>query len=69
MGAVTENNWWGSLKYRIREFAIKYGRQLKLGRTKMAKSLDGRPSRVVERGDSLAIDLARRDPEREASER
>ena len=25
VGAVTGNKWWGSLKYRIRNFAIKYG--------------------------------------------
>ena len=35
----------------------------------MAKSLDDRLFLAVERGDSLAIDLARRDIEREASER
>ena len=64
MGAVTGNKWWGSLKYRIRDFAIKYSRQLKLDRTKMETSFDDRLSRAVERGDSLTIDIARRDIER-----
>ena len=50
MGSVTGNKWWGSLKYRIRDFAIKYGRQLKLDKTYMVKSLDVRLSQVVERG-------------------
>ena len=62
--AVTGNMWWGSLKYRIRDFAIKYGRQFKLDRIKMVKSLDDRLSWAVERGNSLAIDLARRDIDR-----
>ena len=47
--AVTGNRWWGSLKYRIRDFAIKYGRQLKLDRTKKTKSLEDKLSRAVER--------------------
>ena len=47
MGAVTKNKWWGSLKYRIRDFAIKYGRQFKLDRT---KSLEDRLSWTVEGG-------------------
>ena len=29
VGAVTGNKCWGFLNYRIRDFAIKYGRQLK----------------------------------------
>ena len=65
---VTGNKWWECLKYRIRDFAIKYGRQLKLDWAKKAKSLHDRLSRTVETGDSLAVDLARRDLEREASE-
>ena len=69
LGAVTGNKWWGSLKYRIRDFAIKYGRQLKLDRTKKVKSLDDRLSRAVERVDSLTVDLARQKLERETSER
>ena len=69
MGAVTGNRWWESLKYRIRDFAIKYGQQLQLDRAKKAKSLEDRLSREVEGEDSLAVDLARRDLEREASER
>ena len=68
-GAVIGNKWWGSLSYRIRDFAIKYGRQLKLYRAKKTKSLDDRLFQTVEMGDSLAVDLAWRDLEREASER
>ena len=69
VGVITGNKWWGSLKYRITDFAIKYGRQLKLDRTKKVKSSEDRFSWTVERRDSLAIELARRDLEREASER
>ena len=69
VGAVTGNRWWESLKFRIRDFTIKYGQQLQLDRAKKAKSLEDRLSRVVEGGDSLAVDLARRDLERKASER
>ena len=65
MGAVTGNKWWGSLKHRIRDFAIKYGCQLNLDRTKVAKSF----SWAVERQDSVAVDLARRNLECEARER
>ena len=68
VGAVTGNKLWGYLKYRIRDFAIKYDRQLKLNKTKKATSLDDKFSRVVERGDSLALDRARRDLKRDASE-
>ena len=50
VGAVTGNKWWGSLKHRIRDFAINYGRQLKLGRTKMAKFLEDKLSREVKKG-------------------
>ena len=56
---VTGNRWWGSLKHRIRDFATKYGRQLNLDRTKEAKSIDDRLSRVVAGGDSLTVELAR----------
>ena len=38
--AVTGNSQWVSLKHRLRYFATKYGRQLKLDRTKEAKSID-----------------------------
>ena len=69
VGAVTGNRWWGSLKHRIRDFATKYGRQLNLDRTKEAKSIDDRLSRAVAGGDSLNVELARRDLERESSER
>ena len=69
MGAVTGNRWWVSLKHRIRDFATKYGRQLNLDRTKEAKSIDDRLSRAVAGGDSLNVELARGDLERESSER
>ena len=69
VGAVTGNKWWASLKYRIRDFAIKYSQQLALDRAKKAKSLEDRLSRAVEGGDSVAIDLAKGDLEHEASER
>ena len=59
VGAVTGNRWWEFLKFRIRDFAIKYGQQLQLDRAKKAKSLEDRLSRVVEGGDSQAVDLAR----------
>ena len=61
VGAVTGNRWWGSLKHRIRDFATKYGRQLKLHRTKEAKSIDDRLSWAVAGGDSLNVELARGD--------
>ena len=69
MGAVTGNRWWESLKFRIRDFAIKYGQQLQLDRAKKAKSLEDTLSRAVEVGDPLAVDLAWLLHEREASER
>ena len=69
MGAVTENKWWGFLKHKIRDFVIKYGRQLNLDRTNIAKSLEDKLSRAMEGRDSLIVDLARRDLERDASER
>ena len=69
VGAVIGNRWWGSLKYRIRDFAIKYSQQLQLNRAKKAKSLENRLFLTVERGDSVAVDLARWDLERETNER
>ena len=59
----------GSLKHRIRDFTPKYGRQLNLDRSKVAKSLEDKLFQVVEigGGDSLAIYLARWDLECEAS--
>ena len=39
VGAITGNKWRGSLKHRIRDFAIKYGNKHTLDRTKVAKSL------------------------------
>ena len=69
VGVVIGNRWWASLKYRIRDFAIKYSQQLALDRAKKAKSLEDRLSRAVEGEDSVAIDLAKGDLEREASER
>ena len=59
MGTVTGNRCWASCKHRIRDFATKYGRQLKLDRTKEAKSIEDRLSQAV----------ARRDLERKTSER
>ena len=50
VGAVIGNKWWASLKYRIRDFAIKYSQQLTLNRAKKVKSLEDRLFRVVERG-------------------
>ena len=67
--AVTENKWWGSLQYKIKDFAIKCSKQFNLNWDKKAKSLYDRFSRAVERGDFLDVDLARRDLEHEASER
>ena len=49
-GGVTGNRWQGSLKHRIRGFAIKYGHQLNLDRTKVAKSLEDNLSHAVEEG-------------------
>ena len=69
MRGVTGNRWWVSLKHRIRDFATKYGRQLNLDRTKEAKSIDDRLSQAVAGGDSLIVELARGDLERESSER
>ena len=68
VGAVTGNVWWVSLKHRIRDFATKYGRQLNLDCTKEAKSIEDRLSLAVAGGDSLTIELAKRDLERESSE-
>ena len=45
-GAVIGNKWWASLKYRIRDFAIKYSQQLALNWAKKAKSLEDRLSRA-----------------------
>ena len=70
VGAVTGNRWWVSLKYSIWDLATKYGRQLNLDRTAEAKSIDDRLSRAVAGGgDSLGVEIARRDLERESSER
>ena len=69
VGSVIGNKWWVSLKYRIRDFAIKYRQQLAQDRAKKAKSLEDRLSRAVEVGDSVAINLAKGDLESESSER
>ena len=69
MRVVTGNRWWVSLEHRIRDFATKYGRQLNLDRTKEAKSINDRLSRVVSGGDSLTVELARSDFEHETNER
>ena len=58
MGVVIENRWWYSLKYRIRDFAIKSSHKLRLDRAKKTKALDDRLSEW-RRGDSLAVDLVR----------
>ena len=50
VGAVTGNRWWGSLIHRIRDFTIKYGCQLNLGKTKVAKSLEDKLSPAVKGG-------------------
>ena len=50
VGAVFGNKWWASLKYRIRDFAIKYNQQLALDRAKKAKSIEDRLSLAVEEG-------------------
>ena len=63
------NRWWVSLKHRISDFATKYGRQLKLDRTKEAKSIEDRLSRAVAGGDSLTLELARRNLERKTTKR
>ena len=49
--------------------ATKYGQQLNLDRTAEAKSIEDRLSRAVAGGDSLGVELARSDLERESSER
>ena len=69
MGAVIGNKWWAFLKYWIRDFAIKYSQQLALNREKKTKSLEDRLSRWVEVGDSVSVDLALGDLERESNER
>ena len=69
VGAVIGNKWWGTLKYRIRDFAIKYGQRLALDKAAKAKDLEDRVSRAEDGGDPLALDLARRGLERLASER
>ena len=61
--AVTGNRWWVSLKHKIRDFATN------LDRTKEAKSIEDRLSWAVSGGNSLTVDLARRNLERETSER
>ena len=53
-GAVTGNKWWGSLKYRIRNFTIKYGQQLNRDRTKIAKLLQDKLSLALETGGFLS---------------
>ena len=68
VGVVTGNRWWVSLKYRIKDFATKYGQQLNLDKAKEAKSIDDRLSRAAAGGDSLGVELARRDLECESSE-
>ena len=47
VGVVTGNRWRVSLKHRIRDFATKYGQQLNQDRSRKAKSIEDRLSRVV----------------------
>ena len=63
---VTGNKRWRSLKHRLRHFAIKYGRRLNLGLRWPNLLKINFPRRW--KGDSLAVDLARRDFERKAVE-
>ena len=67
VGAFIGIRCWVYLKYRIRDFATKYGRQLNSDWTRKAKSIEDRLSRTVERG-SLNVKIARRDLQRESSE-
>ena len=60
--------WWASLKHRIRYFATKYSHQLNLDRAKEAKSIEDILSQAVAGRESLTVELARRDLERESSE-
>ena len=69
VGVVTGNRCRVSLKHRSRDFATKYDRRLNLDRTKEAKSIDDRLSRAAAGRDSLTVELAREDLERESSER
>ena len=46
-GAVIGNKGWAFLKYRIRDFAIKYNQQPALDRAKKANSIEDRLSRAV----------------------
>ena len=48
VGAITRNKCCGSLKHRIRDFAIKYSHQLKIVWTKVTKSLEDNLARVLE---------------------
>ena len=67
MREVTGNRWWVSFKFRIRDFTIKYSKQLNLDRVKKTKSLENRLSWAVDGGDSQAVELAKGDPECKAS--
>ena len=65
---VIDSKLWGTFKFRIRDFTIKYCQRLALDKAARVKAIEDRLIRVVERGDSLAVDLARWSLEREASE-
>ena len=56
-----------SLKYKIRDFAIKYSQKLTIIRAKIAESFESKLAWVVEEGDLLRIDQANGDLEWEAS--
>ena len=55
--AVTRNSWWGSLEQRIKDFSIKYCQKLTLDRTEMKKPIEYEFRRVVDRRDSLVVEL------------
>ena len=50
VAAVTGNRWWVSLKYRIIDFATKYGQQLNLDKAKEVKAIDDRLFRATAGG-------------------
>jgi len=69
VGAVIGNKWWADLKFRIKDFTIKYCQRLALDKAAKVKAIEDKISRALDGGDPLAVDLARGDLEREASER
>ena len=61
------NRWWGSFKYRIRDFAIKYCQRLALDMAKTVNALDDKLTWAVDVGYPLEINLERRDLEHKAN--